>query len=152
MDKETLGPLVAVVFGLILVISGVLAYTGRYRSWLMLKSFLPGWPGLAGGYIGLMVLLAVFVQPLIDTLPGPLLLVVAAVAFGSMLLGIIGMFWLPRLLLPGWIREQQDQMVRGEDRFSRATRPGGALHGRLGVDRDPRMDRKNEDWRPHGGA
>lgn len=44
-------------FGLVLVVSGVLAYTGHYRGWLMLKSLLPGWPGLAGGFLGLFVLL-----------------------------------------------------------------------------------------------
>lgn len=152
MDKETLGPLLAVLFGLVLLISGILAYTGRYRSWLVLKSFLPGWPGLAGGYIGAMVLLAMFAVPVLDVLPAPLSFLLAVLLFACLLIGIIGMFWLPRFLLPPWIREQQDQMRRGEDRFSQAMKPGGALHGRLGVDRDPRMDHKDEEWRPRGSA
>lgn len=140
MESNPLGFAIAVGLGVLLVVSGVLAYTGHYKGWLMLKSFLPGWPGLAGGFIGVMILLAVFLPMVGDALPPALYLLLAAVLFGSMIIGIIGMFWLPRFLLPGWIREQQEEMRRGEDAFSQAMRPGGALHGRLGVRPEDRRD------------
>lgn len=129
----------------VLIVSGVLAYTGRYKGWLMLKSFLPGWPGLAGLYLGVGIGLVVVLPSVMDALPPLLVLLAGALAFGSLLIGIVGMFWLPRFLLPGWVREQQDQMRRGEDAFSTAMQPGGALYGRLGVrpeDRrhDPALD------------
>lgn len=140
MESNPLGFAIAVGLGVLLVVSGILAYTGKYKGWLMLKSFLPGWPGLAGGFIGVMILLAVFMPLAGDALPPVLFLLLAAVLFCSMLLGIVGMFWLPRFLLPGWIREQQEEMRRGEDAFSQAMRPGGALHGRLGVRPEDRLE------------
>ncbi|MFC7400858.1 hypothetical protein [Citricoccus sp. GCM10030269] len=151
MESNPLGFAIAVGLGVLLVASGVLAYTGHYKGWLMLKSFLPGWPGLAGGYIGVMILLAVFLPLVGDAMPPLLFLVFAAVLFVSMLIGIIGMFWMPRFLLPQWVKETQDEMRRGEDTFSQAMRPGGALYGRLGVPRDEAPPRLDAQSRADGG-
>lgn len=134
MEDNLPAYLFGTALGILLVVSGILAYTGKYRAWLMLKSFFPGWPGLAGGYIGVFMLLALYLPLIGESLPPILFLLAAAVTFLSLALGIIGMFWLPNFLLPQWIREQKRRMARGEDKFSQAMKPGGALHGRLGVD------------------
>ncbi|NUL46153.1 hypothetical protein F7P69_13255 [Cellulosimicrobium funkei] len=145
--------LFSTVLGVLLVVSGILAYTGKYRAWLMLKSFLSGWPGLAGGYIGVMILLALYLPLIGESLPPILFLLAAAFTFLSMAIGIIGMFWLPSFLLPAWIKETRDRMKRGEDELSQALKPGGTLHGRLGVDTKHTdwNEMKKKPWKPRGG-
>ncbi|WP_157975655.1 hypothetical protein [Brachybacterium sp. YJGR34] len=130
----------------VLLVSGIMAYRGTYVSWLALKSFFPGWPGLAGLYLGIAFADVLLMRALLDAaLDGPLLLgIVYLLLFGilvaSAMIGLIGMFWLPRFLLPLWVRETIDEIRRGEDPLSQALRPGGSLYGRLGVPR-PRPPR-----------
>ena len=154
MDDNLPAYLVGTALGILLVVSGILAYTGKYRAWLMLKSIFPGWPGLAGGYLGLMILLALYLPPVLDSWPPLLALLVVAVLFLSMEVVIVGMFWLPNFLLPPWVREQKRRMARGEDKFSQAMKPGGALHGRLGVDTKhvEWNEMKKKPWTPDDGT
>lgn len=154
MEDNLPAYLFGTALGVLLVVSGILAYTGKYRAWLMLKSFFPGWPGLAGGYIGVMILVALYLAPLLETMPPLLSLLVAAVLFLSLALGIIGMFWLPGFLLPAWVKETRNRMRRGEDKYSQAMKPGGALHGRLGVDTKHTEwnEMKKKPWTPDDGT
>lgn len=123
---------------LILIVGGLLAYRGHFKGWLMLKSIFPGWPGLAQLYLGVGLGCVLMYGLLKPYLPPLVVLLVAAVAFMGMVLGILGMFWLPSFLLPDWIKHAREEMRRGEDPYSQAMKPGGVLHGRLGV--------RREDW------
>lgn len=139
----------------VLIVSGILAYRDKYVAWLALKSFFPGWPGLAGLYLGIAFASLLVLSVLMDVasrenpLLGLLVLVLFAVFVVSLLTGIIGMFWLPKFLLPAWIQETVDEIRRGDDPLSRDLRPGGKLHGRLGVPRSlqPPRPRKGHDER-----
>ncbi|MFC4333801.1 hypothetical protein [Salininema proteolyticum] len=123
----------------VLIVSGVLAYRQKYVAWLALKSFLPGWPGLAGLYLGMAFAAILVLKSMLDIgVEGNAVLALAylvlfAVFALSLAIGIIGMFWLPHFLLPRWVKEMVDEIERGEDPLSRDLRPGGRLHGRLGV-------------------
>lgn len=135
MDRTTMFVVMAVI-GAILVVSGYFAYRGKYVAWMLMKSFLPGWPGLAGLFLGIWMILFPVVGWLIDVAKPLGALVVVFVWFPSLLLGIIGMFWLPRFLLPQWIKDDIEEIRRGEDPLSQALKPGGSLYGRLGVPKD----------------
>lgn len=149
-DQWTL--VAAGLFGLFLFVGGVLAYRGTYRAWLVLKgAFLPGWIGLSGLYIGLALMMVPFIGPVLDSAPPILVLVFAAVFFLSMVVGLLAVFWLPGFLLPGWVKDSRERMRRGEDRYSQAMRPGGALHGRLSDDpRTPVPPAAGGGGRPEG--
>jgi hypothetical protein len=148
---EQWAPWVVAVMGLICFVSGILAYQGRYRSWLVLKSFLfPGWPGLAGLYLGLAMMmlgLAAFLQS-IDA-PGFVMVLWLVITAPSMVIGIVAMLWLPRFLWPQWIKDTADEMRRGEDAYSLAMKPGGSLYGRLGR---PRSEWPTEPGLPVAGT
>ncbi|WP_102160559.1 hypothetical protein [Zhihengliuella halotolerans] len=122
----------------ILVVSGVMAYRGKYVMWLALKSFFPGWVGLASLYLGIAFMgLSIFmVLEELDILHGPIMtligLAMAGATFVCLPIGIIGFFWLPRFMLPKWIKETEERIARGEDKLSQALRPGGSLYGRWG--------------------
>jgi hypothetical protein len=140
-----------VAIGAISFVSGILAYQGKYKSWLVLKSFLfPGWPGLAGLYVGLGIMMASLSGLVVDAgTPGFLIFLWVVVMFASMVTGIIGMFWLPRFMWPSWIKETADKMRRGEDAYSQAMKPGGSLYGKLGR---PRSEWPTEPEPPATGA
>lgn len=137
------------VIGLIGFVAGILAYQGKYKSWLVLKSFLfPGWPGLAGLYLGLAMMmfgLAAFLQ-VIDA-PGIVMALWLVITAPSAVIGIIAMFWLPRFLWPQWLKDTENEMRRGEDRFSQAMKPGGALYGKLGRPRSEWPTETQDEWR-----
>ncbi|MGP9618151.1 hypothetical protein ACT3S2_14115 [Arthrobacter sp. AOP36-A1-22] len=135
MTAEEWAPWVAAAIGLVNLIAGIQAYRGRYQAWLLLKGGpFPGWPGLASLYLGVAFTL-LSVSPLVlDHGPPLLILAIFFTLFPSLGIGIIGMFWLPSFMLPAWIKETRRKMRAGEDRYSRAIRPGGALYRRLGVD------------------
>lgn len=120
--------------GLISFVAGILAYRGKYKSWLVLKSFLfPGWIGLASLYLGLALMmlgLAAFLQ-FIDA-PGFVMALWLVITAPAMVTGIIAMFWLPRFLWPRWLKDTEDEIRRGEDPLSQALKPGGSLYGKLG--------------------
>ncbi|GAA3697866.1 hypothetical protein GCM10022377_08470 [Zhihengliuella alba] len=135
-------------------VSGVLAYRGKYVAWLALKSFFPGWPGLAGLYIGAAILSGAGAAVILQAMPEGnivrallgLLLIFTMIA--GAIIGIIGMFWLPRFMLPQWVKDTIDEIKRGEDPLSQALRPGGSLYGRLGnPDAGPAPARR-DDARP----
>jgi len=122
------------VMGLISFVAGILAYRGKYKSWLVLKSFLfPGWIGLASLYLGLALMmlgLAAFLQ-FIDA-PGFVMALWLVITAPAMVIGIIGFLWLPRFLWPQWLKDTEDEIRRGEDPLSQAMKPGGSLYGKLG--------------------
>lgn len=74
--------------------------------------------------------------------------VVVFVWFPSLLLGILSLFWLPRFLLPQWIKDDIKEIRRGDDLLSQALKPGGSLHGRLGV--PPEEWPENQEYGPDG--
>lgn len=135
----------------VLIVSGVLAYRHKYVAWLALKSFFPGWPGLAGLYLGIAFAAMLVLSTMLDAatggnaLIGLAVLVLFAVFVLSLITGIVGMFWLPRFLLPAWVKETIDEIRRGDDPLSRDLRPGGRLHGRLGVPGAGRARIRGED-------
>ncbi|MBG6085462.1 hypothetical protein [Zhihengliuella flava] len=139
------------VMSVVLIASGILAYRNKYVAWLALKSFFPGWPGLAGLYLGIAFASLLVLSVLMDVatrgnpLLGLVVLVLFAVFVTSLLTGIVGMFWLPKFLLPKWIEEMADEIRRGDDPLSRDLRPGGKLHGRLGVPRAQQPPRSKEE-------
>jgi hypothetical protein len=143
MTVEQWAPWVIGAMGVVCFYGGILAYQGRYKSWLVLKSVFPGWIGLASLYLGVaMVMLAL--APFLKAIDAPGIVAVLwlLVTAPSMIIGIIGCFWLPRFMWPQWMKETQREIDRGEDALSQALRPGGALYGRLGRPRGtvpPRM-------------
>ncbi|WP_349828625.1 hypothetical protein [Brevibacterium litoralis] len=137
MNDDLVPTAVLSVMSLVLVVSGVMAYREKYVSWLILKSFFPGWPGLAGLYLGIAFGSLLVLNTLMDSevargnIPLSLLVLFGVMVLG-LVIGIVGMFWLPRFLLPRWVKETSDEIRRGDDPLSRDLRPGGKLYGRLG--------------------
>lgn len=111
----------------------MLASTGRYKGWLLLKGIFPGSLGLAQLYLGVGIAMILLYSVVGDRLPPLVVLLLLAVAVAGMVMGVVGMFWLPSFLPPAWIKQTRERMRRGEDALSQAMRPGGALYGRLGV-------------------
>ncbi len=136
--NEPLPLTILLILGVTCLVSGIMAYRGRYVSWLALKSILPGWAGLASLYLGAAFLAlpaATFVlraMPEGDVVRALLGLLLIGIMIAGAIIGIIGMFWLPRFMLPRWIKDTIDEIERGEDPLSKAVRPGGSLYGRLG--------------------
>ncbi|GHD04242.1 hypothetical protein GCM10008096_11330 [Zhihengliuella salsuginis] len=135
----------------VLIVSGVMAYRQKYVAWLALKSFFPGWPGLAGLYLGIAIATILVLNSILDAatagnlLLGLAVLVLFAVFVLCLVTGIVGMFWLPRFLLPRWVEDMVEEIRRGDDPLSRDLRPGGRLHGRLGVPGSARVHTRRKD-------
>lgn len=135
----------------VLIVTGVMAYRQKYVAWLALKSFFPGWPGLAGLYLGIAFATILVLNSMLDAATGGnLLLGLAVLALFAVFVlclvtGIVGMFWLPRFLLPRWVRDMVEEIRRGDDPLSRDLRPGGRLHGRLGAPGPARVRTRGKD-------
>jgi hypothetical protein len=102
------GGAVFVLFLIGCVVGGVLAFTGRWRSWyphLFITPYTPlVMPWLAGGF--LIMSTAGGLHLLLD--PIPLFLAIPLIAGGVLAMLIGGVYVVPpRRLLPRWIRELQ---------------------------------------------
>lgn len=126
----------AVVFGVIFVIMGGLAYSGKWRSWstsrvLRVYRVLPialGWAG-----VGSLVLAVA------NVIPEPLAEILGFPALAFIALCVPGMAWLPSFMLPRWYRLQRGlerrarrdgtpEMRAAEQALSSSDASGGALH------------------------
>lgn len=107
-----------VPWGLFLLVCGILLYRKIWLGMLALNSIAPGQPGLAATYIGAWLATLPFGQwwlslP-IPALPG--LLSIANLA--CLVIGIVGCFWMPRVLQPRWLKKTNDEIERGEDPYT----------------------------------
>jgi hypothetical protein len=90
-----------VVLGALLLVPGLLAYTGAWRRWS--DSTVLHWPfGLAWAGVGLAL---VGVGGLLWSTSTPVADVLQQVGLAVCVLGIVFAFWLPQFLLPRWYRE-----------------------------------------------
>lgn len=119
MDPETAVTLGVAVFGLLVMIPGLLVYTGRFRHYRTgLNILWTGEPALASAYIGAAFALFPVTQLVIQPGVYPLIgLVFLPLYFLMAIIGILGHFWMPRTFQPKWIREErarekQEQRIR----------------------------------------
>ena len=90
-----------IVIGALLLVPGLLSYTGVWRSWSV--STVLHWPfGLAWAGVGLPL---VDVGSLLWSTSAPVADVLQQVGLAVCVLGIVFAFWLPRSLLPSWYIE-----------------------------------------------
>jgi hypothetical protein len=90
-----------IVIGALLLVPGLLSYTGAWRSWS--NSTVLHWPfGLAWAGVGLPL---VGVGALLWSTSAPVADVLQQVGLAVCVLGIVFAFWLPQSLLPSWYIE-----------------------------------------------
>ena len=95
-----------IIFLVGVVVAGVLAYTGRWRSWYPGRfriTFMPlAAPWQAGA--ALLMLALVGLHELLDPIPGPVFIAGITLAIGSLLVSGIYVIYPPRRMRPRWIR------------------------------------------------
>jgi len=90
-----------IVVGALLLVPGLLAYTGAWRRWS--DPTVLHWPfGLAWAGVGLALVGA---GALLWSTSAPVADVVQQVGLAVCVLGIVFAFWLPQFLLPRWYRD-----------------------------------------------
>ncbi|MDK1359697.1 hypothetical protein QNO00_05375 [Arthrobacter sp. zg-Y1219] len=120
--------LFAILFpwGLFLCLVGILTYRKKFLRFLAVDDFFPGKPSLATTYLGTFIMLiasAHFVSVAdLEALTVPFGLAL----FTSWLLGVGGIFWMPKFLQPAWMKEADRLMARGEDLFAKRFLQGGS--------------------------
>ncbi|MDK1326204.1 hypothetical protein [Arthrobacter sp. zg-Y1143] len=122
MDPEAAVTLGVAAFGLLVMVPGLLVYSGRFRHYRAgLNILWTGEPALASTYIGAAFALFPVTQFVIQPNVYPLIgLVFLPLYFLIAVIGILGNFWMPRPLQPKWIkeekpREKQEQTIRAAD-------------------------------------
>lgn len=103
------------VVGVVFVVLGVLAYSGRWKGWIRTARGFGTFMGFAWLYLGL----ALLVAGMAITLPAPAWLVAVLLGVAAMLLlvAIVGFWWLPSFLQPAWFRRlRADAIARGGTR------------------------------------
>lgn len=104
--------------GIFLLICGLGMYTNRWPVLLAVDGFFPGQAGLAATYIGIWMIMTTF-SPLWLSSDAPIVAgLLSLVSLASLVVGIVGCFWMPRFMQPAWIEELDDRIARGEDAFS----------------------------------
>jgi hypothetical protein len=103
----------AALLGPILVIMGVLAYTGRWKGWIAVRRGYGSTMGFAWLYLGIAFTVAASAVAVSSL--RPLFFLLSAVAALFLMIAAVAMFWLPRALLPSWYIELRD----GTDRRTR---------------------------------
>jgi hypothetical protein len=103
----------AALLGPILVIMGVLAYTGRWKGWIAVRRGYGSTMGFAWLYLGIAFTLGACAVA-VSSLP-PLFFSLCLVAVLFLAVALVALFWLPRMLLPSWYIELRD----GTDRRTR---------------------------------
>ena len=114
MDEDTIGALIIVPFGVLIMVPGLLVYNGRFRHYRTgLNTMWTGEPALASAYLGaafaglpiMNTLIKSDVSPLFILLVGPCVLL-------SGIIGLLGNVWMPRFMKPRWIKEENDEAKR----------------------------------------
>ncbi|MFD0851075.1 hypothetical protein ACFQ07_02495 [Actinomadura adrarensis] len=121
MEFSTGDVVATVVFGLLLVAGfaqGVLAYTGRWRSWFYWNNYLnvPAipvtvfWASSAGlcFYLGMAVVLNV------SEMAGGLIIML--LAFPQGLLAALTLMWVPPFARPRWVEREEARLLGGRGR------------------------------------
>src|ERR1044071_637226 len=99
-----------IVFGALLLLVGLAAYTGRLRWVIMRSARSQAWFGLT--WLGLGLVLAHVATALGEGRDAPQ--AVLAVLSGALILfGIVTSFWMPAVLLPEWYRTWKVQRDNG---------------------------------------
>jgi hypothetical protein len=82
------------IMGAVCFVAGIMAYQGRYTSWLVLKSFLfPGWVGLASLYLGVALMMFGLARFLLAVeAPGFVMTLWLLVTGPSVVIGMVGFF------------------------------------------------------------
>lgn len=123
--------------GLFLVVCGLGMYTGKWPVLLAVDGFFPGQAGLAATYIGACMVLATFSPLWLDRDDIPVLqAILSLVSLLCMIIGLVGCFWMPRFMQPGWMKEMDEQMARGEDLYSLTFGPKNGTSADVGDRRE----------------
>lgn len=106
--------------GLVLLVGGLLLYLDIWRGFLILSAFSRGEMGVGATYLGAF-LVAVSIEGVTSppgemSGPGALLVLLGA---ACLLPAFLSAFWLPRFLLPRWLRQ-----IRDLERYRRRMRSG----------------------------
>lgn len=94
----------SLIFGVICLVLGVAAYTGRDKAWMITRSVLPGQSGPALLYLGIFFFFLPIALAVMDILPPILSLLFSTSVLACLFIGVLGFFWLPRFMHPRWMR------------------------------------------------
>ncbi|MDI9890380.1 hypothetical protein [Microbacterium sp. IEGM 1404] len=95
--------------GILFLAGGIVAYTGTWKGWIRVRRGFGATIGFAWLWIGLALLVGAAAL-LVESASRPAFFVLIGVAAVLLSVGAVGLFWLPRFLLPAWFR-----VLRGDD-------------------------------------
>lgn len=98
-----------VLGSLVFLTWGVLSYTGLWKGWIRVRRGYGSTIGFASLWLGLAFAVGTSAIA-IGASSGPVFLVLSGIAAALLAVAMIGMFWLPRFVLPEWFR-----VLRGDD-------------------------------------
>ena len=95
------------VFGLLMIFAGCLAYAGRWRSWAFARPVFSYGVGFGCLYMGLAFVLGWTALTVLPASMRGLMLVLLGISGALMLLMLLSFWWFPRFLQPRWFREER---------------------------------------------
>ncbi|WP_312180430.1 hypothetical protein [Arthrobacter sp.] len=110
---------ILLTWGLVLFTGGVLLYTKKFVGLLVLDNFVPGKPSLACTYLGAWLILMAPAEFVRQTGMDALIIPYAMLTLGCLAIGLLGCFWMPKILQPRWMKEGDKLEARGEDLYSK---------------------------------
>ncbi|MCQ1945550.1 MULTISPECIES: hypothetical protein [unclassified Arthrobacter] len=128
MNANTVGALILIPLGTILMLCGLLVYNGRFRHYRTgLNIVLSGEPALATTYLGAAFILMPLTQFAMDGGINALVtMFLILLMFIAGILGVLGSFWMPPFLQPQWIRDEKKAARRRRmEEAARRTSGGG---------------------------
>ncbi|MQA93766.1 MAG: hypothetical protein GEV11_03685 [Streptosporangiales bacterium] len=102
------GPVLAAVLfgvGLLALLAGMFAYTGRWRAWSGSPFIRFTGPALAWYGVAALLLGGAALAPSTGTVWGPVVWGLVGTALVLVVLAFLFVFWMPRFLRPRWLRE-----------------------------------------------
>ena len=106
--------------GLFLLLCGIMVHLKRWLRLLLMNGLFPGQPALATTWLGLsFCLLSLGGLVGMERMPDPVPGLLGVILIPAMLAGVVGMFWYPLFLRPGWMRRDAELQAKGEDLFAK---------------------------------
>lgn len=106
------------LFGLLVVLLGLLAYSGVWRNWWKRIHMTTGHPPFAGFFYGIFLMLLTAYRTVLEIDAAVLTVVYGLLLAALLVAGIRVWFWLPAAVLPTWLRGQK--RAEGEARIRTA--------------------------------
>lgn len=125
MEQPSLPGLVGIfVFSAAMIVAGLLAYAGRWRSWAFRRPVLSYAIGFGTLFVGIGAAVGGVTGILLPALGIGAQRVLMTTAFVLFLVGFLSMFWFPRFLTPEWFRRSREAECaeRREERRRRTRR------------------------------